>query len=337
MLTVGSLFAGIGGLDLGLERAGMAIRWQVEIDDFCLKVLQKHWPNVPKYPDVRELKGDELEPVDLICGGFPCQPVSLAGRRRGQEDPRWLWPEFARIVRVVRPRYVLVENVPGLLVRGMGEVLGDLAALGYDAEWDCIPAAAVGAPHIRDRVFIVAYADGGRCEAGRELRPGRGQSDPSGSCKEIPDAHRQHVDRGRPGAGTVLWPRPQAAKLQVGEPVADADCGGLEVWKCIFVDPSPELTAAQGSGALHDTHGADRDKGWRTAPRQGGHTGISGGGVGVLATNEHWATEPDVGRVAHGVPNRVDRLRALGNAVVPQVAEWIGRRIIQAHETLWGR
>lgn len=227
-MTVGSLFSGIGGLDLGLERAGMEIRWQVEIDKFCRKVLEKHWPDVRRYGDIRELTGDELERVDLICGGFPCQPVSLAGKRCGQEDERWLWPEMARIIRMVRPRYVLVENVPGLLVRGMGDILGDLASLGYDAEWQVLPAAAFGAPHIRERVFIVAYSDSQRCN-------------------------------GRP---------------------------------CIFPASRTERKLS-----------TQRDN--------------------------PWAVESGVGRVAYGVPNRVYRLRALGNAVVPQVAEWIGRRIIK--------
>jgi len=157
-MRFGSFFSGIEGIGLGLERAGMTCRWQVEIDPYCLAVLRKHWPDVPKYGDIRALTGDELEPVDLICGGFPCQPVSLAGRRRGAADERWLWPEFARLLRVLRPRFALLENVPGLLAGGgMAEVLGDLAALGFDAEWDCIPAAAVGAPHLRYRVFICAY------------------------------------------------------------------------------------------------------------------------------------------------------------------------------------
>lgn len=115
VLRVGSLFAGIGGLDLGLERAGMKIVWQVEIDPFCLRMLEKHWPEVPKYGDIRQLTGEELEEVDLIAAGFPCQPVSVAGKKRGTEDERWLWPEAARIIRMVRPKYVLVENVPGLL------------------------------------------------------------------------------------------------------------------------------------------------------------------------------------------------------------------------------
>lgn len=227
-LTVGSLFAGIGGLDLGLERAGMETRWQVEFDPYCQRVLAKHWPDVPRYGDIKEVDPSELERVDVICGGFPCQPVSLAGHRKAEADDRWLWPEFARVVRGVRPRYVVIENVPGLLTASGGRaaqaVLGDLAELGFDAEWACIPAASVGAPHLRYRVVIVAYADQGR-------RAGR-----------------------------------------------------------------PRLIGEKGRAELEN-----------------------GGG---------WLPEPDVGRVANGVPRRVDRLRTLGNAVVPQVAEWVGRQIV---------
>src|SRR5262245_30804281 len=129
MPTFGSLFAGIGGLDLGLERAGWTVRWQVEIDPFCQRVLAKHWPAVPRYGDVTTLSLERVERVDLICGGFPCQPVSHAGERLAQDDPRWLWPAFARVVRALRPRLVLVENVTGLLSAGMGDVLRDLAGM----------------------------------------------------------------------------------------------------------------------------------------------------------------------------------------------------------------
>lgn len=164
MLTFGSLFAGIGGLDLGLERAGMRCAWQVEIDDYCTRVLTKHWPDVPKFRDVRECGGHNLPAVDLLCGGFPCQPHSEAGRRRGSADERDLWPEYARLIRELRPRYVLAENVPGLLSsddgRFFGGILRDLAALGYDAEWSVLSACAMGAPHTRERVFTVAYANG---------------------------------------------------------------------------------------------------------------------------------------------------------------------------------
>ena len=163
MMTFGSLFAGIGGFDLGLERAGMECKWQVEIDPFCRKVLQKHWPEVPKYEDVRKVGKHNLEPVDLICGGFPCQDISNAGTRLGLGGERsGLWSEFYRLICDLRPNYVVVENVSALLVRGFGVVLGNLASVGYDSEWQCLPAAYFGAPHPRDRIFIVAYTNGKR-------------------------------------------------------------------------------------------------------------------------------------------------------------------------------
>lgn len=208
----------------------MVCKWQVELDDYCQRVLQKHWPDVPRYRDVREI--DELETVDLICGGFPCQSVSVAGKRRGQDDERWLWPQFDRIVRLVRPRYVLVENVPGILSANggdtMSEVLGDLAASGFDCEWQSIPAAAVGAPHLRYRVFIVAYPNS-------------------------------------IGLNRILF-HPASHQSQTGRE---------DAWRVVRSQPITDL--------------------WRSVD---------------------------------GVPSRVDRLRALGNAVVPQIAEWIGRQII---------
>jgi DNA (cytosine-5)-methyltransferase 1 len=165
MPTFGSLFAGIGGIDLGLERAGWECRFQVEWDPYCQHVLAHHWPDVPRYGDITAVDWSGVERVDLLAGGFPCQPVSSAGQQAAQDDARWLWPEFLRAIRALRPRYVLVENVPGLLAVNNGsafsDVLGDLAASGYDAEWDCIPASAVGAPHRRDRVWLVAYPSEG--------------------------------------------------------------------------------------------------------------------------------------------------------------------------------
>lgn len=230
-MTLGSLFSGIGGMDLGLERAGFEVRWQVEIDPFCRRVLAKHWPNVPRYTDIREIREGDLEPVECIAGGFPCQPVSYCGRRAGRDDERWLWPEFARLVRFLRPRYVLVENTPGLLTAGMGDVLGDLAKLRYDAEWSLLPACALGASHPRERVFIVAQSIGAR-----------------GNGRRIAEA----------------WPSRPAG-------------------------PSP-----------------------RSGP----------------ATVRPWTLEPEVCGTAHGVPSRLHRLRGLGNAVAPPVAELVGRRIL---------
>ncbi len=161
LLTVGSLFSGIGGIDLGLERTGgFRTRWFAEVEPYCSRVPARHWPDVPNLGDVREI-GADAPTVDVLAGGFPCQPVSLAGRRQGQSDARWLWPEFARLVGLLRPRVVLVENVPGLASKGLGAVLEDLSALGYDAEWNLVSAAAVGAPHLRERLFVVAYPESG--------------------------------------------------------------------------------------------------------------------------------------------------------------------------------
>ena len=162
-LTFGSLFAGIGGFDLGFERAGMVCKWQVEIDDYATKVLEKHWPNVHRERDIRQCGKHNLEYVDVICGGFPCQDISYAGLGAGLEGERsGLFFEAVRLVSELQPRIVVLENVAALLTRGLDRVLGTLAAIGFDAEWHCIPAAAVGAPHIRDRVFVAAYASSKR-------------------------------------------------------------------------------------------------------------------------------------------------------------------------------
>ena len=274
-LRVGSLFSGIGGFDLGLERAGMEVIWQVENDPYCQKVLAKHWPDVPCYGDVHDVGAHNLAEVDVICGGFPCQPVSQAGKQRGQDDERWLWPQFARILRELRPRYVLVENVPGLLIRGMGDVLGGLAEIGYDAEWGCVSAASVGAPHLRKRIFIVAHTD---------------SDDRRGRSSSKPQKRRTRVEHG--GGGTGQYERKTDAD------VADAASAGCET---------------RGGYGMGDADRSCGDKGLAPGP-----CGKEGG---------HWATESSVGRVADGVPQRVDRLKGLGNAIVPQVAEWIGQRL----------
>jgi DNA (cytosine-5)-methyltransferase 1 len=159
VLSTLDLFSGIGGFSLGLEATG-SFRTMAfcEIEPFCQAVLCKHWPSIPIHTDITKLDGRPFVGTDVICGGFPCQDISVAGRAAGIEGARsGLWKEYARLIGEIRPRYVIVENVSALLDRGLGRVLGDLAALGYDAEWHCIPASAVGAPHRRDRVWIVAY------------------------------------------------------------------------------------------------------------------------------------------------------------------------------------
>lgn len=176
-MNVLSLFSGIGALELGLECAGMTVVGQVEINEFCRLVLANHWPEVPRHDDVRtcgQWWGSEPRPpVHVVCGGFPCQPFSTAGLRRGDVDERWGWPWMADAVRMVRPRYVVVENVAALLNdrRAFGMVLTDLAALGFDAEWGVLSACAVGAPHTRERLFIVAYPNDGHGAQGLGVEP----------------------------------------------------------------------------------------------------------------------------------------------------------------------
>ena len=324
-LTVGSLFSGIGGIDLGLERAGMVTRWFVEVDPHCRNVLARHWPGLPIYGDIAAIDWSGVEPVDVLAGGFPCQPASSAGRQLAQDDERWLWPEFARAIRELRPRYVLVENVRNLLAVNGGsafaEVLGDLAACGFAAEWDCIPASAAGAPHQRDRLWLVAYAEGERLPAGPRdarspspsLEPERsgdvaypesvgGRRRRSGSVGQRTDA----AGRGASGGARSTL----ADATEIGRRAAERDVPTRQPDAAGARPTDPDVLGERLEGVLSRWAAARAVDG----SRDGSHPAW-------------WATEPDVGRVAHGVPHRVDRLRALGNAVVPQVVEWIGRAV----------
>lgn len=244
-LNVLSLFSGIGGLDLGLQRAGMRIVGHVEIDPYCRRVLAKHWPEVPQHDDVRTAPewwaARQARPhVDVVAGGFPCQPVSFAGRDRlGPKDPRWLWPAMRGFVAGLRPEWVLFENVPGLRARGLRLVVDDLEGLGYRVRVGEISACSVGASHVRRRLFGVAHASG-------PARSTQGIADP-GTC-----------------------PAPPRVR-------------------------APESRGQDRSGQLRA-----------------------------------WASESPVCRGTHGVPARVDRMRALGNAVVPAVGEYMGRLVLDA-------
>ena len=259
-MKIGSLFSGIGGLELGLERAtGGRTIWQVEQNEDARAVLAKHWPEARRYEDVRQVGSHNLEPVDIVCGGFPCQDISVAGKGAGLEGAQsGLWSEYARIVRELGPRFVVVENVAALTHRGMGRVLGDLAQGGYDAIWDCIPAAAVGAHHRRDRLFIVAYTNN---QARTSMRGERAVA--AGEDKSWRDNVRGGAD---------------------------------DAWRC------RSIQGARGNQSRFKQN---------------------------LRTCEAWSNQSGVDRVVDGVPNRVDRLRGLGNAVVPQVAEVIGRVIVE--------
>jgi len=290
-MRVLDLFSGIGGFSLGLERAGMTTVAFCEIEEFPRRVLAKHWPTVPIFKDVRTLKGSDVEAVDVICGGFPCQDISFAGKGAGIEGERsGLWREYARLVGEVRPRFVVVENVGALLGRGIDVVLGDLAALRYDAVWHCIPASAVGAPHRRDRVWIVAYARG-----------------------------EQHEVEGH-----EVW-RKITARLH--EALADA-AGERRAEAREHCEQSTEWTAGSGAVLAHPMR--------RGSPGQGRTVNASNPEarrnrqVHRTVHDGGWAAEPNVGRVAYGVPFGVERLTGLGNAVVPQIPEIIGRAIMAA-------
>ena len=228
------LFSGIGGFSLGLERAGMKTVAFCEIDPKARQVLKKHWPDVPVYEDVSTLKGNQIGPVDVICGGFPCQDISLAGKGAGLEGARsGLWFEYHRLIKEIKPKYAIIENVSALRSRGLDQVLRSLAKIGYDAEWHCIPASAVGAPHQRDRVWIIAYSQRFR---------------PQGSRRYLKSVH----------------------------PAPDQ-----------FEEASGLVDAVQGN------------------------------------------TLPFVCGRHDGVSSRVDRLKQLGNAVVPQIPELIGRALME--------
>jgi DNA (cytosine-5)-methyltransferase 1 len=250
-----SLFSGIGGMDLGLERAGMTSVGQVEIDPFCRQVLARHWPEVPRHDDVRTVCswwGSVPRPaVHVVAGGFPCQPVSQAGRKRGQQDQRWLWPEMASVVAHLRPEWVIWENVPGLLARGLGIVHADLVGLGYRHRVGWATACSVGAPHLRRRLLGVAHA----------RREGRGPGWAEPGIEDVPATRRE---------GT----KPSGDGERPDEPRMGGDVDGVPPWM----------------------------DGW----------------------------DDGIAHVAYGAPRRSARCRALGNAVVPQVAEYVGRLVMSA-------
>ena len=323
-VNVLDLFSGIGGFSLGLERAGMRTVAFCEIEPYCRAVLRKHWPTVSCYEDVRTLTAERLSAdgiaVDLICGGFPCQDISVAGKGAGIEGERsGLWSEYARLIGEIRPRFVIVENVAALLGRGMGRVLGDLAEIGYDAEWNCISAADVGAPHRRERIWIVAYSsdsEGARFgQHGGTILSKQKSVRSGGSGQSLAYGYSQRLALGRIIAATSavgghrLGSRSRSRSRSDGDGIASSEQNGPMAYanERRLSQPEPES-------------GEERTSGTSKRP--------------CLASGGWWSAEPNVGRVADGVPRRVDRLRGLGNAVVPQIPEIIGRAILATQEEI---
>ncbi len=364
-LRVLDLFSGIGGFSLGLERTGgFETAAFCEYAEFPRKVLAKHWPDVPCFPDVRELKGSDIDgPIDVICGGYPCQPFSTAGQRRGKEDDRHLWPEFCRLVDELRPAWVIGENVAGHISMGLDDVLSDLERQDYAARTFVIPACATDAPHRRDRVWTVAHAtqlqrDGGREHSEQSERQVPQSGKGSGS-QHVADADSERSQRyGRPPktgracgerqgdfsevSGAISFGNTDSA-TQHELPSEGHDAG--EGQFSFFDGQAGHVAHASGVNAQgQQSSGADTQKQAQPRERSIGSRsyGVGRGrpkpGMGGMADglpagmDGHckWPDEPDIGRVAIGVKNRANRLKALGNAVVPQIPEMIGRAILRA-------
>ena len=312
-LTVGSLFSGIGGLDLGLERAGMEVIWQSEIDPYCNKVLKKHWPEVINHGNIKDINWGTVQRPDIVCGGYPCQPFSTAGKRKGTDDPRHLWPWVRDAISALQPKYAILENVRGHLSMGGLQVIGELAQIGYDAEWRVVSAAGMGAPHRRDRIIIVAHPSELLCNGSdNNARISVG----SKAISELKDSGGSARMANSNSQGSQGSCRVQESKTQLG----GLDLFGTNKGRSSIDGVSNDVSEWDGEYRLP-----------RNTPTQGGIWRNNGRRKEAYDGWQWWESEPDVGRVAYGISNRVDRLRGLGNAVVPQVAEYIGRLVMAAH------
>lgn len=350
-MRIGELFAGIGGIGLGLEWAGVgSVAWQVERDPFCRRVLERHWPDAERFEDVRDVGAANLAPVDVIAGGFPCQDLSLAGKGAGLHGERsgMFW-ELARVVRELRPRFVVLENVSAILRRGVGDVLGTLAALGYDAEWCCVRASDVGAMHRRDRWFCVAWipvADRER-ERPQDRDPTRPATPAIGGARPVADrdgGRREGVGLAKHGNQQGA-PRDESDERRArrrGQGAHLADAG------CLSLQRRTDDRSVAGAERAGTREGLQRQRGRRPPSDAGAARGTDAAGApsqSLVGLGSHgislWLDVAPPGadqhpweppRLVEDAPDRAKRLRALGNAVVPQVAALVGRRLLEIKE-----
>jgi len=326
MLKHLDLFSGIGGFSLGLESAGLVETVAFcDFDQYCQKVLKKNFPGVPIYGDVKELnhdklKADGIDQIDIITGGYPCQPFSVAGRKKGEEDPRHVWPEMFRLIRELRPTWVIGENVGGHIKLGLDSVLENLESEGYSARTFSISASSIGANHKRERVWIVAHSNEMQRQFLRRQKSEQRQETFEGTSERsgtpISMANSERLGRTE---GTE-----KSEELEREESSNQLDHCGQGCTKC---QSCQTMANSEGSeGNVNDSNGGNGK-----APQEelfGEHGSASG-------VSAWWSVEPSVGRVAHGVPDRVDRLKCLGNSVVPQIPYVIGlslKKIIENNE-----
>ena len=287
------LFSGIGGFALAARWSGLETTAFCENDPYCERVLRKNFPGVPIHDDIQTLDGTQFKDIYLITGGFPCQDISIAGKGAGIDGQRsGLWTELHRIIGEVRPRYALIENVPALTFRGGTRVIGDLAEIGYDCEWQIVGADDVGAPHRRKRIWIVAYSKSAGCQTWSSNRMGT-------------DHGSRRNERLPPGASGT--PETRAYSNEQGSQGHRRQCEG---W-----DGSSERTAGEISGGEQG--------------RRQFEPGLGGALSDGIPT---WMDEPDIPRVAKGIPDRVNRLRSIGNSIVPRVAYEIIKSIIASSD-----
>jgi len=310
-LNVGSLFSGIGGIELGFEKAGFETIWFIECDRYAKEVIKKHWCNAIIYDDITKVDFRTIQKVDILTGGFPCQDISFAGKGAGITGSRSsLWKYYHKSIRVLRPRYAFIENVSALRGRGLNVVLSDLASLGYDAEWYCLSASSVGAPHQRDRLFIIAYL-----QESRNRRLSVFKRDKRSKDADVDGEGKVISDTESAGEMSIQQQGQRNIIVKNGKTVSDSIGNGIKKesdrWSYQVCMGDTNLQGLETGKQEADTKTSFERLGW-------------------------WSVEPELGRMADGIPYRVDRIRCLGNSVVPQVAEVFAKAIKEQEEKTGG-
>ncbi len=325
------LFSGIGGFALACRWAGIETIAFCEIEPYAQRVLRKNFAGIRIFEDVRQFPATEFREPFLLTGGYPCQPFSQAGKRRGEEDDRHLWPSMFGIIRTSRPTWILAENVAGHVTLGLDQVLADLESEDYAVQPIIVPACAVDAPHRRDRVWILANAKSDGLQGRAQSKDGERYFEQNGTTNKPAgtsggDPSRILGNAKRDSEGRAYWSESGRSKrkrkdeniIERDEVGRDSGNASREV---AFADSNIKRLEGQTSKRIQKAERRENKFCDEFSSR-----GCRGG-------SRLWSAEPNVGRVAHGIPRRVDRLRGLGNAIVPQVAYEIIKAMIEADES----